>query len=262
MTFLGHVVDASGIHPDPEKINALRDMEHPTNVTELRRLIIPWNDESTRSPLACTTSQSIIISLKTIFSRFGIPEIFTSDNGPNYASKDFANFAKDYGFTHVTSSPFYAQANGEAERAVQTVKRLFDKCTDPRLALLAYRSTPLEQGYSPAQLLMSRNLRTTVPVHHCKLKPEVIASEGLNKKDSELKQRQKENYDSCHRVHDLPPLTAGDQVYLPQLKTNATVQREYGERSYIVSTPNGQVRRSKRHLNSLPKEMATEVPQS
>ena len=109
---------------------------------------------------------------------------------------------------------------------------------------------------------MSRNLRTTVPVHHCKLKPEVIASEGLNKKDSELKQRQKENYDSCHRVHDLPPLTAGDQVYLPQLKTNATVQREYGERSYIVSTPNGQVRRSKRHLNSLLKEMATEVPQS
>ena len=102
------------------------------------------------SPLACTTSQSIIISLKTIFSRFGIPEIFTSDNGPNYASKDFANFAKDYGFTHVTSSPLYAQANGEAERAVQTVKRLFDKCTDLRLALLAYRSTPLEQGYSPA----------------------------------------------------------------------------------------------------------------
>ena len=214
------------------------------------------------SPLASTTSQSIIASLKTIFSRFGIPETFISDNGPNYASKDFVNFAKDYGFTHVTSSPLYAQANGEAERAVQTVKRLFDKCPDPHLALLAYRSTPLEQGYSPAQLLMSRNLRTTVPVHPCKLKPEVIAPERLSKKDSELKQRQKENYDSRHRVHDLPPLTAGDRVYLPQLKTNASVQREYGERSYIVSTPNGLVRRNKRHLNSLPKELVTEVPQS
>ena len=98
------------------------------------------------SPLASTTSQSIIASLKTIFSRFGVPETFISDNGPNYASKDFVNFAKDYGFTHVTSSPLYAQANGEAERAVQTVKRLFDKCSDPHLALLAYRSTPLEQG--------------------------------------------------------------------------------------------------------------------
>ena len=166
------------------------------------------------SPLASTTSQSIIASLKTIFSRFGIPETFISDNGPNYVSKDFVNFAKDYGFTHVTSSPLYAQANGEAERAVRTVKRLFDKCPVPHLALLAYRSTPLEQGYSPALLLMSRNLRTTVPIHTCKLKPEVIAPERLSKKDSELKQRQKENYDSRHRVHDLPPLTAGDQVYL------------------------------------------------
>lgn len=107
-------------------------------------------------PLASATSQSIFASLKTIFSRFGIPEGFISDNGPNYTSKDFVNFAKDYGFTHVTSSPLYAQANGEAERVVQTVKRFFDKCTDPYLALLAYRSTPLEQGYSPAQLLMSR----------------------------------------------------------------------------------------------------------
>ena len=109
---------------------------------------------------------------------------------------------------------------------------------------------------------MSRNLCTTVPVHPCKLKPEVIAIERRNKKDSELKQRQKENYDSRHRVNGLPPLTAGDQVYLPQMKAKATVQREYGERSYIVSTPNGQVRWKKTQLNSLPKEMVTEVPQS
>ena len=123
------------------------------------------------------------------------------------------------------SSQLYAQANGEAERAVQTVTRLFDKCPDLHLALLVYRSTTLEQGYSPVQLLMSRNLRKTAPVHPCKLKPEVITPERLSKKDSELKQRQKENYDSRHRVHDLPPLTAGDQVYLPQMKTDATVRR-------------------------------------
>jgi len=39
LTFLGHVGDASGIRPDPEKIKAIRDMEDPTNVTELRRFI-------------------------------------------------------------------------------------------------------------------------------------------------------------------------------------------------------------------------------
>ena len=38
------------------------------------------------SSLASTTSQSIIASLKTIFSSFGVPETFISDNGPNHAS--------------------------------------------------------------------------------------------------------------------------------------------------------------------------------
>ena len=35
LTFLGRVVDASGIHQDPEKIKAIHVMEDPTNVTEL-----------------------------------------------------------------------------------------------------------------------------------------------------------------------------------------------------------------------------------
>ena len=39
LTFFCHVVDASGIRPDPEKIKAIRDMEDPTNVTELRRFL-------------------------------------------------------------------------------------------------------------------------------------------------------------------------------------------------------------------------------
>ena len=33
------------------------------------------------------------------------------------------------------------------------------------LAMLAYRSTPLENGYSPVELLMGRLLRTTIPVY-------------------------------------------------------------------------------------------------
>ena len=39
LIFLGHVVDASGIRPNPGKIKAIRDMEDPTNVTELRRFL-------------------------------------------------------------------------------------------------------------------------------------------------------------------------------------------------------------------------------
>ena len=65
-------------------------------------------------------------------------------------------------FEHITSSPYFLQSNGEAERAVRTIKRLLNKKGDPYLALPAYRITPLEIGYSPLQLLMSRLLRTAM----------------------------------------------------------------------------------------------------
>ena len=63
------------------------------------------------------------------------------------------------GFSHVTSTPRFPQANGEAERAVSTVKNLLKKSVDPYLALLAYRTSPLKNGYSPSELLMCRKLR-------------------------------------------------------------------------------------------------------
>ena len=101
--------------------------------------------------------------MKSIFARHGIPEKVISDNGPQFSSHEFSQFASTYCFEYVTSSPYFPQSNGEAERAVQTIKGLLKKADDPYAALLAYRNTPLHLGYSPAQLLMSRRLRTSVP---------------------------------------------------------------------------------------------------
>ena len=74
--------------------------------------------------LAATTSPDVILHLRSIFARHGIPETVVSDNGPQllYASYEFARFASEEGFIHVTSSPRYAQSNGKAERTVQSVK--------------------------------------------------------------------------------------------------------------------------------------------
>ena len=63
--------------------------------------------------------------MKSIFARHGIPEVLMSDNGPhNYV---FAEFPKNYGFNHITSSPRYPQSNGEAEWAAKTIKQLLKK---------------------------------------------------------------------------------------------------------------------------------------
>jgi len=121
--------------------------------------------------MSTATSSDVINHLKSIFARHGIPESLTSDNGPQYSAELFSTFAKDYGFTHLTSSPHYPQGNGAAERAVRTVKTLLEKNDDPYTALLTYRSTHLENGYSPAELLMGRKLRTTIPVISKQLSP-------------------------------------------------------------------------------------------
>ena len=110
-----------------------------------------------------TSSLAVIEALKTIFARHGIPDELRSDNGPQYHSDEFAQFAQEWGFQHTTSSPRFPQSNGEAERAVRTVKDILQKEQDPAKALLAYRSTPLASGYSPAQLLMGRNIKSTIP---------------------------------------------------------------------------------------------------
>lgn len=78
-----------------------------------------------------TRSADVINPLKSMFSRHDIPNTVCSDNGPQYASSESKSFAKLYGFTHITSSPLYSQTNGEAERAVQTVKQLIKKSKDP-----------------------------------------------------------------------------------------------------------------------------------
>ncbi|XP_037520544.1 uncharacterized protein K02A2.6-like [Rhipicephalus sanguineus] len=112
--------------------------------------------------LRSTTARAVIDALKSIFARHGIPQDVRSDNGPSFSSQEFAAFAASYGFNHATSSPHYAQSNGEAERMVRTVKDLFRKSKDPHLPLLSYRDTPGVDGFSPAQLLMGRQLRYRV----------------------------------------------------------------------------------------------------
>ena len=114
--------------------------------------------------LRATTSDEVIQQLKEIFSRHGIPQVLRTDNRPQYSSYLFQEFSRTYNFEHVSSSPRYPQSNGEAERAVKTIKSFLKKAKDPYLALLLYRSTPLQNGYSPAELLMNRKLRTTIPM--------------------------------------------------------------------------------------------------
>ena len=70
------------------------------------------------------TSAALVTRMKAMFARHGIPDVVKSDNGTQYMSCEFKDFSSSYEFRHVTSSPLHPQSNGEAERAVQTIKKL------------------------------------------------------------------------------------------------------------------------------------------
>jgi len=75
-------------------------------------------------------------------------------------SDRFQPFLSKWDVKHITSSPKYPQSNGEAERAVQTVKGLMKKNVNIQAALCAHRDTPLATGYSPAELMFGRSLNS------------------------------------------------------------------------------------------------------
>ena len=88
--------------------------------------------------LGALSTEAVIGAVNDFFARHGMPEEVVSDNGPQFSSRTFQSFSREYGFEHITSSPLYPQSNGEAERAVTTVKSLWKLEKDPFLALLIY----------------------------------------------------------------------------------------------------------------------------
>ena len=67
--------------------------------------------------LYSTRASFIIMKMKGILARHGIPEQVFSDNGPQFSCMEFTKIAKTLGFVHSTSSPRYTQSNWLAEKA-------------------------------------------------------------------------------------------------------------------------------------------------
>lgn len=61
-----------------------------------------------------------------------------------------------------TLSPKYAQSNGFIESEVKKFKMYFKKSKDNYLMLVALSSTPIQCGYNPDELLITRKLREVV----------------------------------------------------------------------------------------------------
>jgi transposase InsO family protein len=64
-------------------------------------------------PLKEVTSENMVEFVREhIIYRFGIPQTITTDQGAQFVSLEFREFAESMGIKLFNSSPYYAQANG------------------------------------------------------------------------------------------------------------------------------------------------------
>ena len=205
--------------------------------------------------MASTTAGAIISILKQTFARFGIPTFICSDNGPQFKNAQMEAFAREWGFTQITSSPYHPKSNGMAEMAVKVIKQLIKKTQESNQdlykGLLAYRNTPQTSSLkSPAQLLMGRRLSEPLLLHPSALSdddndPEVSAKIADRDRQQQIYNRQ------SRPLSDLPvgtPVRIQDQG-TKEWGTKAFVTDQVGPRSYELTTCDGAVlRRNRQHL--------------
>ena len=67
--------------------------------------------------------QGVEIILQRAREKFpGVTPRIISDNGAQFVSRDFKQFIRICGMTHVRTSPYYPQSNGKLERYHRTIK--------------------------------------------------------------------------------------------------------------------------------------------
>ena len=147
------------------------------------------------------------------------------------------------------SSPYNSQSNGAAEGAVQTDKRIIQQ-ENPALALLSYRSTPLEiTGFSPAQLMMGRNLRTRLPISDYELTPKWPEFDVVKENDEQAKLKNEQNFNRTFGARKLPEIQPNSKVRikLPSEKVwsdKKQISDKLSDRQYLI--------RNRRFLQSCP----------
>ncbi|HEV2385845.1 MAG TPA: DDE-type integrase/transposase/recombinase [Candidatus Acidoferrales bacterium] len=81
------------------------------------RFLVHWD---LRESMAEANIEIILERAKELYP--GAKPRVISDNGPQFVAKDFKEFIRILGITHVRTSPYYPQSNGKIERWHKSLK--------------------------------------------------------------------------------------------------------------------------------------------
>lgn len=185
------------------------------------------------------TTKSVINALRSVFCEFGFPNQLHTDAGSQFTSSDFKKLASTYDFKHTTSSPYYHESNGKAERYVGIVKQLLRKNDNIGDSLLAYRSAPLtNNSHSPGELMFNRNIND-----------HVINLQLQNKSDDRCEESVVK-----HEPYRYSPLYSGDKVFIydvdHKIWEQGVIRHQTDQpNQYAVAFSNGRIaNRNRMHL--------------
>ena len=68
--------------------------------------------------MSSTKSEPVIKDIRGLFSRFGLPRVIVSDNGPQLVSNEMKNLMNRNVINHVLIPAFHPASNGQAESIV------------------------------------------------------------------------------------------------------------------------------------------------
>lgn len=201
--------------------------------------------------MSSTGTPKLIETLKRHFARFGIPKQIVTDPGPQFTSREFKNFLREWGIEYIEASPFHHSANGKAESAVKSAKYLMKKTlkdgNDPVKALLEQRNTPRQDtGLSPAEMMFGRKTRTFLPMRKTTEPSQEIKEKRQKRKDSV-----KRCYD--RKARDMNKLNIGQRVFFEHREKRPWIKGQIedilGDRTYKIRGDNGGLyRRNRVHM--------------
>lgn len=122
-------------------------------------------------------------------------------------------------------------------------KTLLQDAADPYIAMLNYRNSAIANGFSPAELSMSRTLRSKISILTRNIQPHTI-----NKDMLVGIYLLADNFNWRHNAKSSPELSIGDEIWIPDWKESAVIVNSPHPRSVVAATPSKTYRRIQQML--------------
>lgn len=198
------------------------------------------------------TSNEAIRICEELFDKLGTPNVVKSDNGPAFASKQFAEFATRRGFTHRKICPLNPEANGAGERFMKVLNKSIRcanvenvpwKNTAGRM-VRNYRATPhTATSISPDFFTFSEDRFDRIPT----LRRECSENDMLKiaQKNDESYKHKMVAYADINNRAKVSTFKIGDTVMLKWMRSNKH-QPLFDPHPYIITEVKGSMLTAKR----------------